>query len=171
LGSGYTYDTTLVSTQQITGTVLARLTEAYRIYQKLPNAKLITSGPNTNSFISQGKVAANAAVEFGVSPGDTAFLSKSVNTETEAKFYRERFPNQKQVIIATDALHMPRAMYWFRHYGNHPIPAPTNYKIKVDAYDHEPAITLSLKNINRLKKAIKEYVGLWYAKWKTGNLF
>jgi len=167
LGAGHSYDTALLATHQLSYEVRGRLIEGYRIYRKAPIAHLITSGPNTNDFISHGKVVANAAVQLGVNPHDTSFISKGYKTRTEAKVFSKRFPNQDTVIVATDALHKRRALFWFRHYGLTPTPAPTNFKIRIDAYDPDPWLSFSIVNIDRLRKAIHEYVGYWYALWQT----
>lgn len=169
LGAGYTYDTSLLATHQISGTVRGRLVEGYRIYRKSPKAQLITSGPNTNNHISQGEVVANAAVQLGVNPADTAFLYRGYNTRTEAKWFSKRFPQKDTVIVSTSALHMRRSMFWFRHYGKTPVPAPTNFLVKRDPYDPDPYFGFSFDNIDRLNKAIHEYVGFWYAQWRAGE--
>ncbi len=167
LGAGHTYDSTLLPIHQLSGRVRGRLLEAYRLYRNTENAHIVTSGPDAYyRSRSQGKALANSAVQLGVDPADTSYISNGYNTRTEAKWFSKRFPDQDTVIIATDAIHMRRACFWFRHYGVEPSPAPTNFMIKRDPYDPDkPFISFSRSNIDRLGKAFKEYVGYWYGLW------
>lgn len=167
LGAGFTNDTNLLPLHQLSHTVKGRLVEGYRIYRQLPDAKLITSGPKSNGVTAQGTMVGRAAIQLGVAPQDTFNLNNPYNTQTEAKYYANRFKEQDTVIIATNALHMRRAMFWFSHFGKTPIPAPTNYIMKNGSYEPDPFFRFSLKYRKILGKVFKEYVGYWYAKWKV----
>ena len=59
---------------------------------------------------------------------------------------------------------MPRAMMMFQSYGITPIPAPTDFQSKFNA-DDSPSWFPSLENMNKMKTATIEYVGILYAKW------
>lgn len=170
LGAGFTNDTSLQPIHQLLGTVRGRLVEGYRVYRKLPQALFVTSGPCTNEVTAQGEMVGHAAVQLGVDPQDTVHLTRPFNTRSEAQYFAERLPEVDTVIVATNALHMKRALFWFRHYGKFPIPAPTNFKLKTDAFDPDPFFSVGLNNMNLMAKALHEYAGLCYAKWKTGEL-
>ena len=173
LGAGFTNDTSLQPIHQLLGTVRGRLVEGYRVYRKLPQALFVTSGPCTNEVTAQGEMVGHAAVQLGVDPQDTVHLTRPFNTRSEAQYFAERLPEVDTVIVATNALHMKRALFWFRHYGKFPIPAPTNFKLKTDAFDPDPFFSVGLNDMNLMNlmaKALHEYAGLCYAKWKTGEL-
>lgn len=168
LGAGFTNDTTLRPTQQLSKTALGRLVEGYRIYRQFNNSKLVTSGPEKNDVNAMGKIVAKASLELGVDPNDTIQMWEPFNTASEARFYAQRFPEKEEIILVTNALHMKRAMYWFQHYGKQPIPAPTNYEVKTDAFDRGRFIGISPSYMEKLGKALHEYAGLCYAYWLTG---
>lgn len=165
LGAGFTNDTGLQPTQQLSKTGVGRLVEGYRIYRQKANATLVTSGPKSNGKNAMGKMVAEAALQLGVDPKDTIQLWKPFNTASEARFYAQRFPEKEQVILVTNALHMKRAMYWFKQNGKNPIPAPTNYEVKTDAFDRGGFIGISPNYMEKLEKALHEYAGLCYAYW------
>lgn len=166
LGAGYTPDPELNPTNQIGATVALRLQEGIRIYRRLPRAKFITSGVYSKSdTLSQGLGVSRAAVILGVSPADTAFLPETENTEQEARDFVRRF-GKKEVIVVSHALHMPRAVKWFKHFGAKPIPAPMGHKIKNDPFEPDSGWGFSLSKFKLLKKWIKEKTGSLYADLK-----
>lgn len=167
LGAGFTNDTTLQPTQQLSKTGLGRLVEGYRIYRRTANATMVTSGPKYNGRNAMGKMVAEAALQLGVDPQDTIQLNRPYNTASEARYYAQRFPEKDEIILVTNALHMKRAMYWFQHYGKSPIPAPTNYEVKTDAFEKHSFIGISPNYMETLGKALHEYAGLYYAYWLT----
>lgn len=167
LGAGYTPDPDLNPTNQIGESVALRLQEGIRIYKNIPKAKLVTSGVYSKcDSLSQGYGVSQAAVILGVSPTDTAFLPNTENTEQEARHFVKRF-GKREVIVVTHALHMPRAIKWFEHFGAKPIPAPMGYAIKLDPYDPDSNWGFSLSKFRLLKKWIKEKVGTLYMDMKT----
>ena len=164
LGSGYTLDTRLPATGQLSGTALGRLVEGVRIYKLYHSLRFITSGhPNTPKK-SQAEVAALAALELGVSPKDTLLLGKTLNTADEAVWYKRRFGTDRNLILVTDALHMPRAMMWFQSHGINVKAAPANFMVKINPDKKTFAFKPSLKKIIMMKKAMKEYAGILYFK-------
>ncbi len=113
---------------------------------------------------------ADAALLYGVSPADTFHLSNTLNTETEAKAFAERFKDSPvTVILVTSALHMHRAVWWFNHYGVKVIPAPCNYFVKEDPDDPDFEWWPSYRKIEMMEKWGHEVVGMWWAKWKTAE--
>lgn len=167
LGAGYTPDPALNPTNQIGESVSLRLMEAIRIYRRLPGCTLITSGVYSKTdSLSQGLGVARAAVALGVSPADTAVLHHTENTEQEARDFVRRF-GKKEVIVVTTALHMPRAIKWFQHFGADPIPAPMGYKIKNDPHEADSGWGFSFSKFKLLKSWIKEKAGILYARLKS----
>lgn len=130
----------------------------------MDNAKFITSGhPNTPKK-SQAEVAALAALELGVSPEDTLLLGNTLNTADEAVWYKRRFGINRNLILVTDALHMPRAMMWFQSHGINVKAAPANFIVKINPDKGTFAFKPSLEKIIMMKKAMKEYAGILYFK-------
>lgn len=127
LGSGITNDPRVSTVSKLGSTVLFRLTEGIATYNKLDNAKIITSGAKLGRHISQAEAVANAAISIGVNPNDTMQLPHTINTENELTSYFKRFGNSHPVLISTDALHMPRAMKWAENNNLQAYANPCNY--------------------------------------------
>lgn len=168
LGAGTEIDPDLHYSQQLSG-VMPRLIEAVRIHHLIPRAQLVASATSGDSLLSQAEVVARAGLELGFEPTDTLMMPLAVNTETEARAYARRFgEDSATVILCTAALHMQRALFWFRYYGLDPIPAPTAYQIRVNPRDLESFWGFSTCDKPALlDQVIHEQVGLWYARWKT----
>jgi len=170
LGAGKVSDPSLDPLKQLSNTVLCRLIEGIRIYQKADSAILITSGSSgRHSLTSQARVVAQAAIELGVSPSDTLELSNTNSTEEEALQYYKRFGTSRSLILVTSAIHMPRAMYLFQQLGVYPIPAPTDFLVKVDPESSKNWWLPSIKKLSMMDDVIHEYVGLYWAQIKRNK--
>lgn len=163
LGSGQTNDTTLTHLNRLGTSALARLSEGVRIYNKIPNSKLVCSGFANGKPMAQAKMLALAALELGISEKDTLVLLKPAVTEEEASEYKKRFGNSKRFFLVTNAVHMPRALIIFRKLGLNPIPAPTNNYIKTDLQETNLKwLKPSYGKIEMMDKAMHEYFGMGY---------
>lgn len=166
LGAGHSVNPTFPPNDQLSENALPRIVEGVRLYRQLPFSKLICSGYSSTARLSQATVLANTAVVLGVTPSDTLQMPEPYNTEAEARTYSERFGCERPLVLVTSAVHMPRAMFWFRYYGCDPIPAPTNHLIKPDP-DYPPfPFKPSIRKMEMTKKLLHEYVGMIYAHWK-----
>lgn len=129
LGCGHTSSPTLPVTSQLGVCSLERSVEALRIYNLHPNAKIITSGYAGNDSVTNAEKVKQALMLLGVPQQDILADGSSRDTEEEAK---RIYPMVKDadVILITNASHMPRAMNYFKSQGLDPIPAPTGYWVK-----------------------------------------
>ena len=130
LGAGYTLDSRLPTTAQLDTKTLGRLGEGMRVFRQLPHATLVTSGYSSLGLESQASVARRAAMELGIPPDKIHMLETPSTTFEEVMAFKEKFGDNTNVIIATDATHMPRAMKMYKAAGYKPIAAPTNFKVK-----------------------------------------
>lgn len=162
LGAGYTADNRLVPLQQLSSPTLARLTEGIRIMNLLPNSKLITSGYAASGTKSLAEIAALAAGSLGVRPQKIDTLSTATTTLEEAQACKAKYGTDINLILVTDALHMPRAMAFFTDEGFHPIPAPTNYLMKDDENLSLPWLP-SNDNMLLMDRILRE----WFAQLKN----
>lgn len=147
---------------------IKRLLEGLRQKKTFPSAKLICSGFTDFGDQSQAEAMAEMALVLGVPESDTLLQPLAINTEDEAKTYVQRFGTEHTLILVTSALHMPRAMFWFRHFGVEPIPAPTDHLVKrspeqSDQFSWWPR----LHKLRMTQKLLHEYAGMLHAKWKT----
>jgi uncharacterized SAM-binding protein YcdF (DUF218 family) len=168
LGGGHSDSPTLPPNNQLSETALKRLSEGIRLYHKVPNSKLICSGYNGNTSVTQAELLARSAVELGVPTEDTSMIMTPANTEEEAKAYFNRF-GESETILVTSALHMKRASFWFKEREVPVLPAPTDHFIKPEENRSIINFKPSIRKIEMTNKLIHEWVGMLYAKWKTRN--
>jgi uncharacterized SAM-binding protein YcdF (DUF218 family) len=129
LGAGFNLNPDLPGLTQLNSTTLSRLNEGIRVFLLLDKSILVTSGNSIFDLESQASVVRKAAIELGVSPQYIQMLDTPSTTLEEVQAFRSKFGTSAQVIIATDALHMPRAMRMYRNLGYEPIAAPTKFKV------------------------------------------
>jgi uncharacterized SAM-binding protein YcdF (DUF218 family) len=132
LGAGYSLDSNLHATQKLGLSSLGRLTEAVRIYHKHSNIRIVTSAYSKYGMESQASITKKAAIELGVKPEHIFMLEEPSTTSEEVKAFISRFGTEVQLIVSSDAMHLPRAIQMFKDNGIEAIPAPTNFKVKVD---------------------------------------
>jgi uncharacterized SAM-binding protein YcdF (DUF218 family) len=169
LGAGHSNAPGFTTADRLSEPALKRLLEGVRIKQQLPKAKLICSGYSSSGRQSQAEILAEMALQLGVAPQDTLLQPTAHNTEAEARAYSQRFSSTIPLILVTSALHMPRAVYWFRHYGFEPIPAPTNHLVMPDPGYEAFAFKPSTHKIEMSAKLLHEYAGMLYAWFKVGD--
>ena len=170
LGAGYRGSKRFPVTSILQSNTLLRLVEGVRLYHALPNSKLVTSGPDSfRRMSSQADVGKEAAISLGVPAEDILTQSEPLNTLEEAEVYATKFYEGQQVIIVTDAAHMPRAIYEFSKFVDNPIAAPTSF-----AFTHKGmsfrdfSIVPSYSNIGRMSKALNEHAANfrnWMRDW------
>jgi uncharacterized SAM-binding protein YcdF (DUF218 family) len=137
LAAGYEFDPKLPALGQLNLVSLGRLNEAVRIFRFLKKSILVTSGCTFYNTTSQAKVTKNAAIELGVDFESIETLETPSNTLEEARAFSDRFGDVSNLIVVTDAIHMPRALRLFKSLNLTPIAAPTNFKVKfgVNSYN------------------------------------
>jgi uncharacterized SAM-binding protein YcdF (DUF218 family) len=164
LGAGYTSNRDLPPNDQLSLNSLGRLTEAIRIHRLLNASFLILSGSEPGEKVSESELYLRTAIALGVKNSEIGFLGTPQNTQMEAIDYTKKFGTKNTLIIVTDAIHMPRAMYLFRKAGQNPIPAPTNHMVKSDRIIYLRDRGPSSFNIVKMDYAMHEIIGLAWAK-------
>lgn len=164
LAAGHSDDERLPSNGQVSGTGLARISEAVRLSGKIPSAKIILSGPGGKGDLNQAEVLRKTILMMGIDSSKIEMIKTGVNTRAEAGEYMKRFGTEKRLILVTSALHMPRAVIWFRKYNLDPIPAPADYLIKHGSRISKYRWLPSSKYLQMMEASVHEYAGLMVAK-------
>lgn len=172
LGSGASNDSRLPPSMNLSEATLLRLVEGIRIYRSLERSVLVTSAGNTKGLKSQAEISKESALSLGVKKEDIEMLVTPTTTLEEAIAFKTHFGTDKNLIVITSAVHMPRAIEIFTDQGLNPIPAPSNYFLKKDAR-HNNGLTLpsveSLVLMNTYQVTVLKH---WYyrmlkkKKWK-----
>ncbi len=129
LGNGHYSNDALPVTSQLKTGSLQRLVEALRIYQIHPEARIITSGFADNNSVSNAEKMKQSLVLLGISEHKIITENFPKDTEEEAQLISPRVQGANVVLI-TNADHMPRSMKYFQQQGVFPIAAPTGYWVK-----------------------------------------
>lgn len=156
LGAGYSLDPSLPATSQLSVNALARLVEAIRISNTIPNYKIVTSGYSSLGLESQASVARRAAIELGVAAANCEILSTPKNTAEEVNAFVSKFGTDKKVIVVSTAIHFPRALMLYRKHGIEAIGAPTNFKVKKGVNDYRGLSLPSSNSIDLMNDYLRE---------------
>lgn len=138
---------------------LGRLAEGIRICHQIPESLLICSGYSSLGLESQASVVRRAAISLGFDSLRIETLTKPRTTEEEAQELKQAFGTNANVILVTDAVHMPRAMRLFKEQGFNPVPAPTNYIVKDGPNQGYLKWLPSVKNITLTDRVLHEFLG------------
>ncbi len=160
LGGGYTSDPRLSPPAQLSWVSLGRLTEAMRIARIFDKGILVLSGNVASGQESMALVAKQAAIQLGFDSTRIVILETPSTTQEEAEAFVHRFGKSVELILVTDAIHMPRAMQFFKAQGIKPIPAPTNYVIKKEESPINTDWIPSIENLQRMDRVWREYLGV-----------
>ena len=129
LGGWHTPNAALPVTSQLSKDSLQRLVEVLRIYSIHPEARIITSGHHNRDSVSNAEKVKQALVLLGIPEQKIITENFPKDTEEEAQLISPRVQGANVVLI-TNADHMPRAMIYFQQMGIKPIPAPTGFWVK-----------------------------------------
>lgn len=165
LGAGSSNDSRLPATMNLNATTLIRLVEGIRIYNHLKHPLLITSAASANEGKSQAKLAKEAAILLGIKEQNIQMLETPTSTMEEAIAFKEKFGTNKNVILVTSAIHMPRAVEIFTDQGIHTLPAPTDYQYKKDGFIYSEITFPTLSSLdlsNSYQTAVAKHL---YYRW------
>lgn len=167
LGCAHVNDKKLPALSQLQTCSLQRLTEAIRIYQLHPEATIITSGRAGAQKTSNAQMVKAAAIGLGIPANKIITENFPKDTEEEAELISPRVKGANVVLI-TNANHMPRAINYFKQQGVTPIAAPTGYWFKGES--NRKTWRYYFPNSTNIKKtttAWYEYMGLVWQRLKT----
>lgn len=166
LGAGYSLDTRLSATKQLSDVTLSRLIEAIRISKMLPNYKIVGSGYSSLGLESQASIVKRAAIELGVPYDKIEMLTIPSNTAEEVAAFVCQFGIHKNVIVVSDAMHLPRALMLYQKKGINAIPAPTNFKVKQGINDYNGITFPSISSLDLMNEYLREQLKYWKDSWR-----
>ncbi|UIP26845.1 MULTISPECIES: envelope biogenesis factor ElyC [Photobacterium] len=163
LGNSHVVDKDLPITSELSRASLMRLAEAIRIHNLSPGSKIILSGYDGGTEISQARMMAKVAIALGVNKLDILLLETAKDTWEEA-FQAASVVGKRNLVLVTSASHMPRAIAEFNQAGLSPIPAPTNYLASDEI--HQPWLKYAPKAqyLEQTERFWHETLGKWWQK-------
>jgi uncharacterized SAM-binding protein YcdF (DUF218 family) len=166
LGSGNGNLPGLSATNEMSGSGLARITEAVRLLRHLPEARLVVSGPAEGRNPAHAVVLARAAESLGVDLSRVSYIDQARDTEEESLAVKT-IVGEAPFALVTTAWHMPRSMALFHHIGLTPLPCPTDYTARSAGFTAGD-LAWDVESLNRSTAAVHERLGyLWI--WLRGR--
>jgi uncharacterized SAM-binding protein YcdF (DUF218 family) len=163
LGAGHEDNDSLPATTLLNATSRARLLEAIRIKNYLPNSTLHTSGFAGSKKHPTAIIMKKACIEMGI---DSSLITSQIepsNTEEEAKIFASKYYSpETKTILVTSASHMYRAKASFNSYNVPVITAPCDYLVFKDNSISIKDFIPSFSNWNYYERVVKEYLGYWF---------
>ena len=148
---------------KITPSLIAytRILETYRIYKAakkhgIAYKIIITGGDVKKINISEAEVYGKVLEQLGVEKNDLILETKSLNTYKNAQYTKQittKLP-YSQYILVTSAIHMKRALLFFKHFGIKVIPSVSDTPRNVSS------LIPSAYNLTLSSLAIHEYLGI-----------
>ncbi|MBA1433163.1 MAG: YdcF family protein [Epsilonproteobacteria bacterium] len=163
LGNGHNADAMQPLSSRISDAGIKRDIEGIIIHKHMPDTKIIFTGYEGKTDISNAQMNAALAQELNVSRSSLLINPLPKDTKEEALFTKTVI-GDASFILVTSATHMPRAMMLFESLGMHPIAAPTAYYTsEFQGWMRAPtARSFYLSTI-----AIHEYIGIAWEKLKA----
>ncbi len=158
-GGGYTSDSRLEANAKLSWPTLGRLTEAIRIARLFDNSILVLSGTIASGNETLASVERRAAILFGFDSTRIVTLETPGTTQEEAEAFVKYVGRNVNLILVTDALHLPLGMFFFRERGLNPYPAPTNFFIKMDENPFAFHWLPSVENMLLMDRVWREWLG------------
>jgi uncharacterized SAM-binding protein YcdF (DUF218 family) len=159
LGGGYTSDNRLAANAKLSWFSLGRLTEALRIANSFDKSILVLSGNVASGKESLASVERRVAILFGFDSTRIITLETPGTTQEEADAFARHIGSKVNLILVTDALHLPRSMRFFKEHGLNPYPAPTNFFIKKDKNPFGIYWLPSVENMLLMDRVFREWLG------------
>lgn len=163
LGSGHNTDSEQPLSSQVGDAGVKRDIEGLIIHLRTKKSKIIFTGYEGETNISNAQMNANLAKALGIKEENMLVNPSPKDTQEEAIFIKS-IVGKESFVLVTSATHMPRAMMLFQSLGLNPVAAPTNfYKEKFGEYFKAP----SIEYFRRSEIAVHEYIGILWSKLKA----
>jgi uncharacterized SAM-binding protein YcdF (DUF218 family) len=165
-GGGHMSDTQRPANANLSYATLARLVEGIRLHRLLPGAKLILTGGAIREPVSEAEMMAQTALSLGINRRDMILESASLDTEGAARLLRDIVGGERFILV-TSASHMPRSLILCHEQGLDPVPAPADFLYDEERPGIKPGMFFpSPKNLDMAERAVHEYLGTAWARWK-----
>lgn len=159
LGSGHSTNEDLSITSQVSSVGVNRLAEGIRLYNLIPNSKLVVSGYGGKDINPHALMQEKLSLSLGVKKEDIIRFDTPKDTRLEAIKMKELVKNENFILL-TSASHMKRAMLLFKKEGLNAIAAPTYHLAK----ENKTFRKFSGDNLYKVEVAFHEYLGIAWAK-------
>ena len=88
-------------------------------------------------------------------------LTAPSNTSEEVATFIKQFGTHQNVIVVSDAMHLPRALMLYQKGGITAVPAPANFKVKQGPHEYNGLAFPSLSSLNLMNGYLRERLKYW----------
>lgn len=167
LGGGNGHSPDMAATSLLSSSALARVTEAVRLLNAMPEARLIVSGPGKAPRPTHAVVLGRAAQSLGIASDRILYIDQAHDTEDEAREIK-KLVGDAPVAVVTSAWHMPRAMALCRNAGIKALACPADFLSHSDDEFHFTGLLWDAGALGVSSLGVREHVGhLWI--WLRGK--
>ena len=159
LGGGHRSGEHLPPSSLPNGGSIYRIVEGLRLYQAIPESRIIFSGNGAVRSASQPSVYARLARALGVDPERIDLEESPRTTAEEAERVRARVGDEP-VVLVTTAVHMPRAVRIFEEAGLTVVPSPTGHRAQARRSSMRDWLVPSLARVAYADAVMHELLGL-----------
>jgi uncharacterized SAM-binding protein YcdF (DUF218 family) len=165
LGGGLVQNIHHKQSIELSSATLSRLITGISVAKQIAHSRLILSGGEVFGLPPEATAMEKVAEHLGFPSSRILLETKTKDTHQQA-IELKKLLGKESFILVTSAIHMPRAMAIFHHYGLNPIPYPTQY---LGNYTNRPIYQIyqiipNTKNLGRTDIAVYEYLGVVWAR-------
>jgi uncharacterized SAM-binding protein YcdF (DUF218 family) len=131
-----------------------------RISRQIPESKLVFSGWKVSGSGSMAAVMKRAAISLAIDSSRIEVLEDPRTTREEAMSFVQAFGKSVTLILVTDAIHMRRAIEFFKQQGLDVHPAPTNYLARESNNPYKFRWMPSVENPMMMDRVLRELLVL-----------
>ena len=169
MGGGTSGRTGGSSDYQLTRASVQRTLAAFRLWQERARPIVVSGGQVWPDGATGAREMAGLLRTLGVPEADLILETESRDTygngEQTSATARRRGWNS--LCVVTSALHLPRTVRVFNHFGIVPVPVPTDYRAVNPPYGWE-ALLPRAASLAAAAAALHEYAGLAYYRLRWG---
>ncbi|WP_432464372.1 YdcF family protein [Agarivorans sp. QJM3NY_33] len=130
LGCLHYVDKTQPLSSQVLPCATVKLVEAIRLWRQHPESQILLSGGDVEaSGVEHADMLAKLAISLGVPDSHLLRSYHNLNTAAEAQTVAGSYRG-KNIVLVTQAAHMPRAMWLFQQQGLKVTAAPSYYQVR-----------------------------------------
>jgi uncharacterized SAM-binding protein YcdF (DUF218 family) len=163
LGGGHASNPDRPANLQIGTSTLARLVEGLRVLSHLPESRLLLSGGAVFDPVPEADTMSSVATALLGAGVDPVLERESRDTRDQARFIRI-IVGDEPFVLATSAIHMPRAMLLFRQQGMNPVAAPAEITDFSNRELSPASFFPRAASLGKVEAAWHEYLGLLWTK-------
>jgi uncharacterized SAM-binding protein YcdF (DUF218 family) len=151
----------------VSGAAANRLLTCIQLYRQLQLPVIVSGGQVYKNTGREAEIARQILNDAGIVHDKIIVENRSLNTSENAAYTKlilERHHFRRSILV-TSAFHMPRAVKQFQKAGIEVIPYPTDFRTNARYRFILDDLIPSADAFNNFSLALKEYIGLFVAKW------